>query len=173
MKKKTRPLPENEVPFPPEVVQTCVVGAQNARKMAYAPYSEYKVGACVYAQNADGYWAYFQGCNVENASYGMTICAERVAIFNAIVKGFTRIGMMAIATKNSGMSCGACRQVEFEFNPNMYVICVGEVGGDVMDYKLSDELPNAFGPKHLGKVGPIPPAGTPGIVYNTFESEPE
>jgi cytidine deaminase len=101
--------------------------------------------------NDEGIWMYFSGCNIENASYGMTICAERTAIFTAVSLGFRTIGMMAIATKNAGMSCGACRQVEYEFNPNMYIICVGETGGDVMDYKLGEELPNAFGPHNLLK----------------------
>jgi cytidine deaminase len=148
---KSKPFLREEVPFSPDVVKTAVAMAQQARRRAYARYSNYNVGCAVYAQNADGLWAYFSGCNIENASYGLTICAERVAIFKAVSEGFTNIGMMAIATKNAGMSCGACRQVEYEFNPNMYIICVGERGGDVMDYKLGNELPNAFGPHHLEK----------------------
>ena len=135
--------------FPPEVVQTCITAAQDARKRAYAPYSNYHVGSCVYAQNDDGNWMYFSGCNIENASYGMTICAERTAIFNAVSIGYRKIGMMAIATSNAGMSCGACRQVEYEFNPDMYIICVGEKEGDILELILGEELPHAFGPEKL------------------------
>ncbi len=132
------------------VIETACEIAKTFRKRAYAPYSNYKVGACAVAIDTDsGTPLYFGGCNVENASYGMTICAERSAIFNAVGNGFKNIPILAIATKNNGMSCGACRQVEYEFNPNMVIISMNEVGG-ILECNLADLLPNAFGPQDLG-----------------------
>lgn len=131
------------------VVHTACEVAKIFRKRAYAPYSDYKVGACAVAIDPDsGTALYFGGCNVENASYGMTICAERAAIFNAVGNGFKNIPIMAIATKNNGMSCGACRQVEYEFNPDMIILSINEVGG-IMECRLPDLMPNAFGPHKL------------------------
>lgn len=131
------------------VIHTACEVAKIFRKRAYAPYSNYKVGACAVAIDPDTKHAlYFGGCNVENASYGMTICAERAAIFNAVGNGFKNIPIMAIATKNNGMSCGACRQVEYEFNPNMIILSMNEVGG-IMECRLPDLLTNAFGPHNL------------------------
>ncbi len=131
------------------VIHTACEVAKIFRKRAYAPYSNYKVGACAVAIDPDsGTPLYFGGCNVENASYGVTICAERSAIFNAVGNGFKNIPIMAIATKNNGMSCGACRQVEYEFNPSMIIVSINEKGG-IMECSLEDLLPNAFGPHNL------------------------
>lgn len=135
---------------PPDIEDTLLMVAEYYRSQAYAPYSHYYVGAAVYAINpATGEKMYFGGANVENASYGMTICAERVAIFNAVGNGYTNITHMGIATENGGMSCGACRQVEYEFNPKM-IIYSWDIDHVQKNYSLDDELPHAFGPMHLG-----------------------
>ncbi len=144
------------------VVDTAFEVAKIFRERAYAPYSNYKVGACVVAIAPNtvkldlptdtiypaGTIKYFGGCNVENASYGVTICAERAAIFNAVGHGFKNIPIMAIVTENGGMSCGACRQVEYEFNPNMILLSMNNMGV-IVERKLSDLLSNAFGPSDL------------------------
>jgi len=77
------------------------------RHMAMAPYSKYKVGAAVLVNTGE----IFGGCNIENSSYSLTCCAERVALFKAISEGFTNFKSLAVSTKNAGMPCGACRQV--------------------------------------------------------------
>ena len=77
------------------------------RHMAMAPYSKYKVGAAVLVDTGE----IFGGCNIENSSYSLTCCAERVALFKAISEGFTNFKSLAVSTKNGGMPCGACRQV--------------------------------------------------------------
>ncbi|BBO32369.1 cytidine deaminase [Lacipirellula parvula] len=90
------------------------------RSRAYAPYSKFQVGAALLA--ADG--QIFAGCNVENASYGLTICAERVAIGSAVAAGHKQIVAVAVATSGGHSPCGACRQVLSEFGPAMEVILI-------------------------------------------------
>ena len=75
------------------------------RKRSYAPYSKYRVGAAVETESGD----IIGGCNVESSSYGLTCCAERTALFRAIAEGYKKFIGIAIATKNGGMPCGACR----------------------------------------------------------------
>lgn len=97
-----------------------------ARKRAYAPYSKFKVGAAL--ESADG--KIFTGCNVENASYGATCCAERTALFKAVsegVRSFKRIAIIA-DTKTPCPPCGICRQALFEFSPDMEVIMANTRG---------------------------------------------
>jgi cytidine deaminase len=133
-----------------EEVQNLLVRAQKARFMAYCPYSKYKVGAVVYAIDpVQGFPDIFMGCNVENASYGLTICAERTAIFRAVSEGHTDIKVMAIATDNGGMSCGACRQVEYEFNPDMEIYSISALTGEVKSFILSEIHKEGFGPEDL------------------------
>jgi cytidine deaminase len=92
--------------------------AAQVRERAYAPYSNYKVGAAVLGKSGKTYL----GCNVENASYGLTVCAERNAIFKGISEGEKEFTAIAVVTPNGGSPCGACRQVEFEFmQPNARV----------------------------------------------------
>ena len=81
--------------------------AIDMRAMAIAPYSEYKVGAAVQTETGE----IIGGCNIENSSYSLTCCAERVALFRAIAEGFTKFKALSVSTKNAGMPCGACRQV--------------------------------------------------------------
>ncbi len=124
-----------------------IEGAREAMRMAYTPYSKYNVGACVRA--ADG--RVFKGCNVENASYGMTICAERNAITTAVTEGATAFTAIAIAAEGALPSpCGACRQVLREFAKDMRVLLVNREGVRVTS--LSALLPESFGPESLGGV---------------------
>ena len=114
------------------------------RANAYAPYSNYAVGAAV--QTADG--RLFGGCNVENASYGLTCCAERNAVFAAIAAGAREIDAVAVVTKDGGSPCGACRQVLAEFAPKngdpLRVSLLNESGEIVTETTIRELLPLAF-----------------------------
>lgn len=92
--------------------------ASDARNSAHAPYSRFHVGAAVLTATGDT----FAGCNVENASYGLTICAERAAVCAAVAAGHKQIVAVAVVTKGGHSPCGACRQVLAEFGPTMDVI---------------------------------------------------
>lgn len=116
--------------------------AAKAAKQAYAPYSGFSVGAAV--QTASG--NIFSGCNVENASYGLTMCAERVAVFKAVSEGERTIVAIALCSEGAAYPCGACRQVLSEFGPDMEVI-IGDGSGQFSEQMtLKDLLPKAFGP---------------------------
>ncbi len=121
-----------------------ILAARAARSNAYTPYSNYRVGAAVIT--ADG--TLFTGCNVENASYPASICAERVAITKAVSEGHRDFVAIAIATENGGAPCGICRQVMFEFVPEMRVFLVDEVNV-TGDFILRELLPHGFGPDSL------------------------
>ena len=88
------------------------------RSLAIAPYSNYKVGAAVLTKSGK----IFGGCNIENSSYSLTICAERVALFKAISEGETKFKALSVSTKNAGMPCGACRQVIWDICGNIPVL---------------------------------------------------
>lgn len=121
-----------------------VDAARKARDKAYAPYSKYKVGAALLT--ADG--TIISGCNVENASYPATICAERAAVARAISEGHRKFVAVAVVTRNGGSPCGICRQVMAEFAPNMSVI-VATPHKIVAEYSLNELLPEHFGPDRL------------------------
>jgi cytidine deaminase len=123
--------------------------ARSARDRAYAPYSGFRVGA---ALSADG--SVYSGANVENASYGLSICAERVAAVTAVASGARRFGLIAVASSGSSPTapCGACRQVLFEFGPDVAVVSEGP-NGERKRWSLSELLPDAFGPADLGTLG--------------------
>ena len=119
--------------------------ACEAMKNAYTPYSNYRVGACLLAKDGTTY----QGCNIENASYGATICAERAAISHAVSLGERSFEAIAIAGSGSvAWPCGICRQVLREFAPNIRVI-VGHAGHGFTVTSLPELLPNSFGPESL------------------------
>ena len=114
-----------------------------AAEKAYAPYSKFRVGAALEAE--DG--RVFTGCNVENASFGLTNCAERTAVFKAVSEGVTRFSRIVIAggDKEVAMPCGACRQVLSEFcPPEMPVRCVTLDGKTAKDFTLGELLPGNF-----------------------------
>ena len=113
---------------------------------AYCPYSQFHVGAVVLTD--DGLM--FEGCNVENASYGLTICAERNAVFQMIARAQQKIVAVVIYTPTTKPSapCGACRQVINEFGPDALIMSVCD-GPDVLKKSLSELLPDAFGPANL------------------------
>ena len=118
-----------------------LAAAREARHHAYAPYSGYAVGAAVYCE--DG--GIFAGANVENASYGLTVCAERVAVFRAVSEGARRICALAVITHDGGTPCGACRQVLAEFaDEDLVVWCASEEEADGQEYLLHELLPRAF-----------------------------
>lgn len=124
--------------------ETLLALAINARERSYSPYSGYAVGAALLC--ADG--RVFQGCNIENASFGLTNCAERTAMFKAISEGASEFTTIAIAAEKSApWPCGACRQVLNEFAPDIRVIVTWD--GHVDEAALSQLLPHGFGPKSL------------------------
>ena len=116
--------------------------AFEARDRAYAPYSGYRVGAAVEAE--DG--TIFIGCNVENVSYGATVCAERVALFTMIASGRQRLRRVAVATRDGGTPCGICLQTlsEFVVDPSDVEVVVGGEDGGVRAFTLAELLPHGF-----------------------------
>ena len=120
--------------------------AIEARKNAYVPYSGYAVGAAL--ETKDG--RVFTGCNVENAAYGNTLCAERTALVKAVSEGYRKFTKIAIASSGSApYPCGACRQSLYVFAPDLevFVTCDGHVDR----VPLAELLPYGFGPSSLGK----------------------
>ena len=113
---------------------------------AYVPYSHFPVGAAL--ECADG--SVYTGCNVENASYGLCICAERTAAVKAVSEGHRDFKRIVIAGNSEDYCtpCGACRQFLYEFAPGMEVICLN-TKREAMKTTLSDLLPHGFGPEHL------------------------
>lgn len=123
--------------------------AAAARAHSHAPYSRFHVGAALAA--ADG--RVFAGCNVENASYGLTICAERVAVFRAVCEGAGDIVALAVSAEPAAHPCGACLQVLAEFADPDCAVIVAEGPRPVARYRLGELLPRAFS----GKVLESPP----------------
>ena len=115
--------------------------ARAMRKRAYAPYSGYAVGAALLGSNGRVY----TGCNVENASYGLTVCAERIAIFQAVADGCRSFEALAVATGDCGSPCGACLQVAREFGGRLTVLIAGDSGA-ARERALADLLPSPFLP---------------------------
>ena len=121
-----------------------IQAAIQAAEYAYAPYSEYRVGAALLT--VDG--VVYRGCNVENAAYGSTICAERTAIVKAVSEGDRHFQAIAVATINGGTPCGPCRQVMREFSSNLTVI-ISDFAGNAHVHTLPELLPGSFGPENL------------------------
>jgi cytidine deaminase len=118
--------------------------AVEARENSYSPYSHYKVGAALLTQKGNIY----KGCNIENAGYTPSVCAERTAIFKAVSEGERDFVAIAVATSNGGAPCGVCRQVIREFAPELIVI-FGNLEGEYQVLALADLLPHSFGPENL------------------------
>jgi cytidine deaminase len=118
-----------------------------ARQRAYAPYSNYPVGAALRTKTGRIY----TGVNVENAAYPHTMCAERVAIFKAISDGEKEFEAISVVTDNGGSPCGGCRQVMAEFALDMIVLMADGNGKLIKETTVKELLPEAFTPNHLTK----------------------
>ena len=132
--------------------KTLIGRALKAREKSYCPYSQYSVGACVECEDGSLY----DGCNIENASYGATNCAERTAVFKAVSEGHKKITAIAIAGGRKGETpesyaypCGICRQVLSEFGSDDLLILVAVSTEKYERKTLSELLPNRFGPDNL------------------------
>jgi cytidine deaminase len=123
-----------------DLKQRLINKAIDAQKGAYAPYSHYAVGAAVLTDSGE----IFDGVNIENAVYPLTICAERVAIFKAVSRGHRAFNAIAVVTKNGGSPCGACRQVMAEFGLDTVVLIADSIGTLRQTITVADLLPNAF-----------------------------
>lgn len=123
------------------VRERLIEAAQHAAKNAHAPYSRFHVGAAVLTASGE----IFGGCNVENASYGLTICAERAGICSAVAAGQKEIVAVAVVTRGAHAPCGACRQVLSEFGPRMDVMLVdADEPSQVRTTTLDKLLPDSF-----------------------------
>lgn len=121
--------------------------AMKASTKSYSPYSKADVGAAVLMDNGQ----YFTGSNIENSSFGGTICAERVAIFSAIHQEMGTIKAIYVYTKDGWPPCGFCRQVMSEFSSDDTLIIMGDAKGTEKKFDFKEMLPEAFTPSHLIK----------------------
>ncbi|MDZ4159277.1 MAG: cytidine deaminase [Anaerolineaceae bacterium] len=122
-----------------------IESARQARRWAYAPYSEYAVGAALLSDSGKLY----DGVNIESAAYPTSICAERVAYFKAVSEGERRFQAIAVVTVNGGYPCGACRQVMAEFGLDTVVLVCNETGEIIEETTVGGLLPGAFTPDSL------------------------
>ncbi|WP_078597214.1 cytidine deaminase [Evansella clarkii] len=121
--------------------------AKKAREKAYVPYSKFKVGAALQAEDGTVY----HGCNIENAAYSMCNCAERTAIFKAVSEGVRKFTAMAVIADTEGpvSPCGACRQVMSELLQKDTKVFLSNLNGEVSEWSLEEILPGAFSPEDL------------------------
>jgi len=125
--------------------QSLIELANEARRRAYAPYSNYQVGAALRTSSGRIY----TGCNVESAAYPTSMCAERVAVFKAVSEGEREFEVIAVVTSNGGSPCGSCRQVLAEFGLDT-IILIGDVEGRLLqETTVAGLLPGAFTPRDL------------------------
>lgn len=125
-----------------ELIFDLIDEAKKAREMAYAPYSGFRVGACVLAESGIKY----SGCNVENASYGACVCAERTALFNAVCSGERSFTALSVVSDSEDITfpCGICRQTLSEFvNPDMPIICCDKNGAFSI-FTMKELMPHSF-----------------------------
>ena len=130
-----------------ETRQKLIESALAVRRWAYAPYSNYQVGAALLTTSGRIY----DGINVENAAYPATICAERTAVVKAVSEGEREFQAIAVVTENGGYPCGPCRQVLAEFGLETIVLVADAEGNLLEEIPLSDLLPRAFTPEKLSK----------------------
>ena len=135
-----------------KLVEEMIRMAKNQMKYSYAPYSGFKVGAVLLTDDGE----FYTGCNIENAAYTPTICAERNAIFKAVSEGHRKFSAICIAGGKDGVvagytaPCGVCRQVMMEFcHPDEFQIILAKGKDDYRIYKLKDLMPQGFGPGNL------------------------
>ena len=137
-----------------------IENAIEARKMAYTPYSKYKVGAALLSSDNK----IIKGCNIENAAYGPTNCAERTAFFKAVSEGVKEFSAIAIVGglenetdlfSGYAFPCGVCRQVMREFCDSEFEIVVARSTDDYKVYTLGELLPESFGPDNLNVINPL------------------
>lgn len=128
-------------------IQLLFEQACSARTQAYAPYSQYYVGACIESENGE----LFSGCNIENAAYSVGICAESNALAQFISAGQKRIKQVMVVVQGPGIAspCGACRQRLFEFSDAETIVHMRDLCGNTMSLKLHELLPHGFGPTNL------------------------
>ena len=115
--------------------------ARKAREQAYCPFSRFPVGAALLTSDGE----IFAGCNVENLSFGLTVCAERTALCSAVAAGKRQFSGMVVVTDTPepATPCGACRQALYEFSPNLWLV-TANLQGQQRVYRLSELLPDAF-----------------------------
>lgn len=125
--------------------------AKEAREAAHAPYSKFEVGAALITSDGKIY----TGCNIENSTYSLTVCAERVAIFKAVSEGSREIVKIAVVadTENLTPPCGCCRQMIWEFASEETTVIMANLSGDVLRCEIKDLLPKAFDASFLVGVG--------------------
>ena len=128
-----------------DLKEKLVQAAIDVRQWAYAPYSEYRVGAALLADSGEIY----DGVNVENAAYPTGTCAERAAIFTAVSQGERQFSAIAVVSSNGGAPCGACRQVLAEFGLDTIVFVADDQGRIQQETTVKELLPGAFGPGDL------------------------
>lgn len=128
-----------------EIRQKLIHQAMEAWQRAYAPYSEYAVGAALLTETGKIY----EGVNIENAVYPLTICGERVAVFKAVSEGERSFSAIAVVTKNGGTPCGSCRQVLAEFGLDTVVLVADLQGNLLHELTVAELLPHAFGEADL------------------------
>ena len=124
-----------------QLVQAALEGSKNA----YIPYSNYRVGAALLTASGE----VFTGCNVENAGYSPTICAERTAFVKAISDGHQQFAAIAVVSRDAASPCGVCRQFMFEFAPALKIIMADLDGQVSLVATLAELLPHGFGPANL------------------------
>ncbi|MCB9454390.1 MAG: cytidine deaminase [Anaerolineaceae bacterium] len=127
------------------MIHNLLQAARDASERAYVPYSHYPVGAALLGSNG----VIYTGCNVENAAFPATICGERTALVKAVSEGQQEFTAIAVVTQNGGSPCGLCRQMLFEFAPELRVITANMDLDVVIDSRLDGLLQHGFGPKSL------------------------
>lgn len=133
------------LPLTDEERRDLIDRANAVRRHAYAPYSNYPVGAALRAKTGK----VFTGVNVENAAYPTSMCAERTAVFKAVSEGEHEFDAIAVVTDNGGSPCGSCRQVLAEFGQDTIVLIANGEGQLLQETTVKDLLPGAFTPEHL------------------------